>query len=51
MKYMDKPKGQIKVGCVEGDGFWKFSVADNGRGIEEKHYEKIFPAVPDVITA
>jgi PAS domain S-box-containing protein len=42
VKYMDKPQGQIKVGCVEEDGFWKFSVADNGRGIEEKHYEKIF---------
>ena len=42
VKYMDKPKGQIKVDCVEEDGFWKFSVADNGRGIEEKHYEKIF---------
>ena len=42
MKYMDKPKGRIKVGCIEENGFWKFSVADNGRGIEKKHYEKIF---------
>jgi PAS domain S-box-containing protein len=42
VKYMDKPKGRIKVGCIEEDGFWKFSVADNGRGIEKKHYEKIF---------
>ena len=42
MKYMDKPKGQIKVGCVEEDGFWKFSVADNGPGIEAKYFEKIF---------
>jgi signal transduction histidine kinase len=42
VKYMDKPQGQIKVGCVEEDGFWEFYVADNGPGIEEKHFEKIF---------
>jgi signal transduction histidine kinase len=42
VKYMDKPQGQIKVGCVENDGFWRFRVADNGPGIEEKHFERIF---------
>jgi two-component system sensor kinase FixL len=42
IKYMDKPQGWIKLGCVEEKGFWKFSVADNGPGIEEKHFERIF---------
>jgi len=42
VKYMDKPEGQIKVGCIEQDGFWKFSIADNGPGIEEKYFKKIF---------
>jgi signal transduction histidine kinase len=42
IKYMDKPQGWIKIGCVEQDGFWKCSIADNGPGIEEIHFEKIF---------
>jgi len=42
IKYMDKPEGRIKIGCVEQDGYWKFSISDNGPGIEEAHFEKIF---------
>jgi signal transduction histidine kinase len=42
IKYMDKREGRIEVSCVGEDGFWKFSVADNGCGIEEEHFEKIF---------
>ena len=42
VKYMDKPKGQVKVGCVGQDNFWKFSVADNGPGIDSKYFDKIF---------
>jgi signal transduction histidine kinase len=42
VKYMDKPDGQIKVGCAEEDGFWKFSVADNGPGIDQRYHEKVF---------
>ena len=42
VKYMDKPKGQIKVGYAEDDYFWRFRVADNGPGIQQRHFERIF---------
>jgi PAS domain S-box-containing protein len=42
VKYMDKPRGQIRVGCVEQEDAWRFSVADNGPGIDEKYFDKIF---------
>ena len=42
VKYMDKPRGQIRIDCAEEDGFWKFSVADNGRGIRREHFDSIF---------
>ncbi|MEK6697869.1 MAG: ATP-binding protein [Nitrospirota bacterium] len=46
VKYMDKPKGMIRIGCVdEGrgtQGFHTFYVADNGPGIEAQYFEKIF---------
>jgi two-component system, LuxR family, sensor kinase FixL len=42
IKYMDKPQGHIRVGCIDENEFWKFSVSDNGPGIEEKHFDKIF---------
>lgn len=42
VKYMDKPEGKIRVSCVEETDFWRFGVADNGSGIKEKYFEKIF---------
>ena len=42
VKYMDKPQGMVRVGCTETGDFWEFSVADNGPGIKEKHFEKVF---------
>jgi two-component system sensor kinase FixL len=40
--FMDKTNGQVKIGCVEQGDSWKFYVNDNGPGIEQKYFEKIF---------
>lgn len=45
VKFMDKPRGRVKIDCVEEDGFWKFSVSDNGRGIRERYF-KCFRRLP-----
>jgi signal transduction histidine kinase len=42
IKYMDKPRGEIRIGCSAEGGQWKFSVSDNGPGIEPRHFDKIF---------
>lgn len=42
VKYMDKPSGRVTVSCVAAEGFWHFSIADNGPGIEEKYFERVF---------
>jgi len=42
IKYMDKPQGNITVGCVEEGDFWRFSISDNGPGIAAKDFERIF---------
>jgi two-component system sensor kinase FixL len=42
IKYMDKPDGIIRIACRPLDGMWQFSVADNGAGIDPRHYAKVF---------
>ena len=42
IKYMDKPEGEIHVGCTQDGNYWKFSVKDNGPGIDEKYYDRVF---------
>ena len=42
VRFMDKPQGEIHVGCVARAETWQFQVSDNGPGIEEKHFERIF---------
>lgn len=42
IKYMDKSQGQVTVACHDAGHEWHFSVADNGPGIEERHFDRIF---------
>jgi signal transduction histidine kinase len=42
IKYMDKPEGKIRIACGAEGTHWKFSISDNGPGIESRHFEKIF---------
>ncbi|MCX5973115.1 MAG: HAMP domain-containing sensor histidine kinase, partial [Coprothermobacterota bacterium] len=42
IKYLDKPEGTIRVACQDRDEMWVFSVADNGPGIPEKDFGRIF---------
>jgi two-component system, LuxR family, sensor kinase FixL len=42
IKYGDKAETDIRVEIADGGLFWQFSVVDNGPGIEERHFERIF---------
>jgi PAS domain S-box-containing protein len=42
IKHRDKPEGRIRIACSDAGDAWQFSVADNGPGIEARHYERIF---------
>jgi signal transduction histidine kinase len=39
---MDKRDGLVAVCCSDEGEYWRFSVADNGPGVERRHFERIF---------
>ena len=42
IKFNDKPNPKIEVGCNAKDDHYEFFVKDNGPGIEEQYFQKIF---------
>jgi signal transduction histidine kinase len=42
VKYHDKENGKVKISFSDHESFYKFSVQDNGPGIESNYHEKIF---------
>ncbi|MFH1114601.1 MAG: PAS domain S-box protein [Pseudomonadota bacterium] len=42
IKYMDKTNGKVIISCLNQDDQWTFRISDNGSGIEEKYFDKIF---------
>ena len=41
-KYIDKKNGLVEIDVVSDGRYWKFSIRDNGIGIHEKYFDKIF---------
>lgn len=40
--YNDKKIGLIDIGARDQEGFWEFYIKDNGMGIEQAYFDKIF---------
>ncbi len=42
VKYIDKPRGRVTVSAHGQGEAWEFAIADNGPGIEARHFSRIF---------
>ena len=44
IKFNDKENIKIEIGFLDKGTFWEFYIKDNGKGIDEKYFQKIFIA-------
>lgn len=44
VKYNNNKNAVIEIGYKEQKDFWSFYIKDNGKGIEEKYFDKVFEA-------
>lgn len=42
IKFNDKSNVKINIGCINKEKEWEFYISDNGPGIEEKYFDRIF---------
>jgi two-component system, LuxR family, sensor kinase FixL len=42
VKFNDKANGEVTIDYSEEGNFWKFWIKDNGKGIDNKYFGKIF---------
>jgi two-component system cell cycle sensor histidine kinase/response regulator CckA len=42
IKFNDKPQPVVEIACRDNNGAYTFSISDNGIGIDQQYYEKIF---------
>jgi len=42
LKFVDKPQGHVEISCADNGNQWQFSIADNGPGLEERHFDRVF---------
>ncbi|MGL5876610.1 MAG: sensor histidine kinase [Xenococcaceae cyanobacterium] len=42
IKYHPRLDGYIKISCREGEGYYEFAIADDGKGIDPKYHDKVF---------
>lgn len=42
VRHHGRPRGEVVVSCERCEGVWRFTVRDDGVGIESRHFDRIF---------